>query len=331
MKKLILFLSLVQCSFLLSQVPTTNLIMEFKLDGNTLDNSGNGYHAQAINGPTYTDNRFGVPNKAIALDGINQYLDAGNNVDIGTDDFTIEAWVKVYSYDAAQSTFFHRIFGKGLSSFGTPAHNGFGLYIGNSNNTLVVRFSIGSGGTYYGVNHSNPPLNQWIHIVGVRQGIKLTLYIDNQLVGQEIIPANMNLSCNLNHSVGAVVRNTTGLIDSFLDGDVDVCRLYNRALNTQEIDSLYSDSSEVVLSLSDLNENSSEISLFPNPTENEFTVESKELIEKIKIYNLTGAIIYETKVNETSIKIPSDSFPSGSYLVTIYNAKGILRKKLIVQ
>lgn len=78
----------------------------------------------------------------------------------------------------------------------------------------------------------------------------------------------------------------------------------------------------------------------PNPVHrngNLFTtIEASTSFEaNLNIYNLTGQLIYQSTrhfaTGKTSINIPTETLPSGVYIVQLANDKGINNKKLIVQ
>ena len=71
--------------------------------------------------------------------------------------------------------------------------------------------------------------------------------------------------------------------------------------------------------------------LFPNPFQEELQIASKELsITQIQLYDLTGKLIQEEKVNnQNSFTLKTNSLPSGSYLITIFSDKGKETHKVI--
>ena len=69
------------------------------------------------------------------------------------------------------------------------------------------------------------------------------------------------------------------------------------------------------------------ISLYPNPTSNSFSIESKFQIEKISIYNLQGKMI---KLFEAPLELYSiEALTSGIYFVNIQSENGKITKKII--
>ncbi len=72
------------------------------------------------------------------------------------------------------------------------------------------------------------------------------------------------------------------------------------------------------------------ISLYPNPTSNELTIESPLQISSVQISDITGRIIFTSQPNSTIIKENTDLFSTGCYLLsaTIENGTIITLKFL---
>jgi hypothetical protein len=67
-----------------------------------------------------------------------------------------------------------------------------------------------------------------------------------------------------------------------------------------------------------INENEkNSISLYPNPVNNELTINNSEIIKSVKIYSLLGSLINEVKLNSTSTKLNLTNFEKGMYLLHI--------------
>ena len=131
----------------------------------TADASGNGNDG-ALNAPTWDSGKFGG---ALSFDGVDDFVDCGNSstLDFGTGDFTISAWIK--TTDRAGET----IFGNGGDDGGGIRYR---LYIeGDPGVKILVDDNS---------NKRDPEGNvavvdgQWHHLVGMRNGSTLRVYID---------------------------------------------------------------------------------------------------------------------------------------------------------
>lgn len=79
----------------------------------------------------------------------------------------------------------------------------------------------------------------------------------------------------------------------------------------------------------------SDISLYPNPTNNIVKIKYGQVVGMIEIYSMLGVKLYENKFNnsEVIIDIENVAKKSGHYLLKIYDEKGIIvgNKKIIYQ
>jgi len=70
--------------------------------------------------------------------------------------------------------------------------------------------------------------------------------------------------------------------------------------------------------------------IYPNPNTGTFTVESKELIKTIKIYNSMGQLRETKQVGSSSTQIDIQPI-AGIYFVSIETEKGIIVEKVLIQ
>jgi poly(3-hydroxybutyrate) depolymerase len=70
---------------------------------------------------------------------------------------------------------------------------------------------------------------------------------------------------------------------------------------------------------------------YPNPAQNELTIQSEELIEKIEIYNLIGQgmLSIDCMLMETTIDL--SNLASGSYFIRLVNANGAVSKSELIE
>ena len=67
--------------------------------------------------------------------------------------------------------------------------------------------------------------------------------------------------------------------------------------------------------------------VYPNPTSNNFTLESEEQLDWIKIYDLTGKLIYTNNAPQFSNEIPLDQ--AGVYIVQVGGKNSISIQKMV--
>ena len=71
--------------------------------------------------------------------------------------------------------------------------------------------------------------------------------------------------------------------------------------------------------------------VFPNPANENITVQSSFKIQGIEIFNEQGQKVLETKPNAYNTTIDVSSYPKGTYIVKIITKSGTANKKIIVQ
>lgn len=73
----------------------------------------------------------------------------------------------------------------------------------------------------------------------------------------------------------------------------------------------------------------SQTTIYPNPVVNDVHITSKNTIEEIRIYNMTGEEVLKNNSNATAVQLNVSKLPSGVYVVVIKTSKGVETKKLV--
>ncbi len=197
------------------------------------DRSGNNNTGTLTNGPQPVAGKIG---QGLSFDGTDDYVTVpnSNTFDFGTGPFTFSAWAKTTS--TAYSMLFLRYNSSGgggqiFMSFsrGGGADTGkVELYTWNSTQEEVYRKSSGT------INDG-----QWHHVVGVRDGGTITIYVDGAVnQGTQTGSATINASSDGTFGIG-YNSNEGGAPGGYFDGSLDDVRVYNRALSISEIKQLY--------------------------------------------------------------------------------------------
>ena len=189
------------------------------------DSSGNNNTGTLVNGPIWTTGKIG---QALNFDGVNDYVevrDAGVSIPslaFGTGPFSVSFWIKVTSPED-----FDILIG---------ARRNYGWQL--QDRATFLRFFINdSVGSDTIDSTINPFDNAWHHIVGLRDGTNLRLYIDS--IAQTPVADTLR---NTDEAPLPGLRFGAGgavFADSFHGGLIDEVRIYNRALTTDEIKRLY--------------------------------------------------------------------------------------------
>ncbi len=195
------------------------------------DSSGNGYAATMENGATFVP---GIRGNAAALNvasdaasnSADQYVSLPPGIVAGLTTFSISLW---FNLNVAG-------FGYRLFDFGT----GTTTYMFATPNGYALRYDI----TTQGVNGEEGvdpgsflPVSSWQHLAVTQDGTTVTLYLNGAQIAQ-------NTAVALNPSnLGSTTQNWIGRSqyagDSYLDGEIDEFRIYDRALRADEVLELY--------------------------------------------------------------------------------------------
>ena len=203
------------------------LVIQYSMEGNLQDGSGNGNDGTPMGDPTYADGPAGY-GQVLNMDGTNDYVDLPIGSLIGTwRDVTIA--VRVNQTDV--SRLWQRVFDIGTGAtvymFLTP----------NNSFTGTVRFAIttAGGGANESLVTAPAPLSPGWHHLAVTIDIAaetIQLYVDGDMVASApttTLPADL----------GATTQNWLGRsqyeADPYFMGMLDEFRIYNRALSTSEV------------------------------------------------------------------------------------------------
>ena len=173
------FFLMVICIFVVMHSNAQILQSQHNFDNDALDAIGN-HHGTLVNGPTYTTDRFGNPNSAIQLDGINDYVDFANGLTLQGNTYTYDVWVKPYS-NAGGGT------AKCLLSIGGTG----GDQTMNNANAAGIGWNAGGyvnpSGSYAIYSGVMPTINQWYHVTSIRDVTSHMLYVNGVLVASTAV------------------------------------------------------------------------------------------------------------------------------------------------
>jgi hypothetical protein len=214
----------------------SGLVGYWKFDegsGTTACDSSVNNNTGTLNGPSWVDGKYG---KALAFDGIDDYVGIPTLLSLSPTSLTVTAWIKS-PFNHAGYIFYHGDNGEFL------LHNGERLRDGPVSGRFpdLASFSVKIQGTWYDVY--SPPLtpNAWHHITGVWiKGVSLKIYVDGALAGENTAIPDYYLfdpGSSYSPSMGVYCRGVEQ--DTFFEGLIDEVRIYNRTLNAEEILAYY--------------------------------------------------------------------------------------------
>ncbi|MFY0687681.1 MAG: VCBS repeat-containing protein [Cyclobacteriaceae bacterium] len=201
----------------------SGLVAFYPFNGDANDSTEYANHGAETGGIALATDRFGASNSAYDFNGTDAYLDMGNVNDFTTENFTISAWINRDEGGISNS----RIVAKGA---GNDDLAGYALY--GSDTQVYFAISKGDGSTRPfatgDINHS-----VWNHLVGVKDGNGLKLYVNGVLADSV-----EGLTESITNSSKLLIGENDGQSTLF-PGLIDDIRIYDRALNADEVVLLY--------------------------------------------------------------------------------------------
>lgn len=279
-------------------VPTTGLVGWYPFTGNANDvvGSNNGMSM----GATLTTDRFGNADCAYSFDGTSDYIWVPG-APFTTYPFTISAWV--YIEDISKSYIV------GLGEIGSiPSDK---LYFSSSNDGL----KIGSDGAYYYLSDSAyTNINTWINIAVTFDvtgplfyvnGVKYNLLYSVYDIINDPFPLN-NTGFNIGKHTG------TGS-SKYMKGKIDDLGFWNRALDTTEIQALFT-----MVGVEEIS-NSMKVSVYPNPAADFITISSTQSLseQEYKIFDPSGKVLKSGVLQSNENQIDISNFSNGLYLLFV--------------
>ncbi len=182
------------------------------------DVTGNGHDGTLIGDPQWTDGKFGG---AIDFDQAGDEVNVPFNADLNSDTFTVSAWANV-----ADGSGGHRSVVSCRDDF---PQRGYIFYALPDNKWAYI---IGKGAGWDHIIGPDVNLGEWDHIAGVYADGKMAFYVNGELAGEKDAEISLNTAQELLIGAGANERNTH---DYLYKGKIDDVRVYNRALNADDI------------------------------------------------------------------------------------------------
>jgi hypothetical protein len=315
-----------------SYVPTDGLVGWWPFNGNANDESGNGNNGTVI-GATLTEDRFGNANAAYGFDGIDDLIEIGSAVgDFGISDFTISCWV----HDTSESNSGVLVAKRGAFGWG----NFYELSWDNAPVMEICQENSPTNYNYY-INEGSF-LNSWNHVVMVRSGQEVRLYLNCELI-VAVPTANIQNIDNQDLLAFGGRYNTdfSPSLAELFKGEIDDVGLWERALSDTEILGFcdanlcyeyITVTDTLIINLGPTGFNpvtySNTILMYPNPSNDQLTIDYGDYATlagyTLKIFNSIGQEIHSANINQQQEVLPLGTWGgAGNYQVVIYNAQGV--------
>ena len=221
--------------------PTDGLVAWYPFNGNAQDESGNGHHG-TVKGATLCKDRKGSNESAYNFDGVNDYIDLGNSPKLNPrNQMTITSWImlpkkmraKKGNYLVKSEPIVERYEPNvGRRSYWTAIYAG-----GYPRAYFYQDGGEPEGGRGIGSKSNPEPLN-------LKQDYFLAVSFDHARWGYLFLDGEIISDFRYGDSIQQTKESTTigGYINTkckYFTGVIDDVRLYERALNTNDIKSLH--------------------------------------------------------------------------------------------
>jgi len=159
--------------------------------------------------------------KAFMFNGVDQYI-LFPKINLGTSNFTYSFWAKHTSITTNNTYFENGLYTDGM------------LFRQSSSTLLDVYadYAASSWTTTFGFT---PTIGVWYHLIAMRENGFFKLIINGSQVGSSVAMSTPNIRPSGSHSIGMSNHSTP----QKLIGSIADFRIYNRALDTKEISTLY--------------------------------------------------------------------------------------------
>jgi hypothetical protein len=319
---LIIGLALFVCNYGSSQDISNGLIAEYNFNSTTSDSSGNGFDA-INNGALFTEDRLGNANAAILFDGINDFLELPNLLELKPElPVSFSFWIRYDSPSSSHRDVFNTSFEEDRNT---------GIYFNSQMSTGKFAVNFGDGGFNYTASSrrtyvANPVIEtgEWVHIaVVIASSTEMKIYIDCLENGGDY--SGNGGALVYSDTPGNIGRHDRdlGAPANYFKGAIDDFRYWNRDLLVSEINILCDN-----LDVTSFNFKNDAVTIYPNPSKGVFNFDTGTMfVQKIIIYNTLGQQVFE---NKYTTQVDLSFMAKGIYYVSFINDISIVNKKIII-
>lgn len=280
-----------------------SIVAQYDFSGNANDLSGNNNHGVVVNA-TLCEDRFGTPASAYAFDGNSSYITISHYADFnfGEDDFAVSFWMKTNS-DSPKGMMFQK---GSRSSSQAPQ---FWIRTNDNINNNAIAFLTSNAvppSPYAGCDTVYVIDNQWHHIVAQRSQKFLEIHVDCELVA-----TNYDIFRDVNDDIGVIIgaqhpHPGSSSISNYFEGALDDFRIFNEALNYNEVQGLCT---EQPLTYNEKNKTNT-FKAFPNPTRGK--VRFSKTYQSVIVYNNQGV---KLRSFNNCASVDLSTLPNGMYII----------------
>lgn len=247
-------------------IPEDGLVAYYPFNGNANDESGNGNNGilSGSNVPVLTDDRYGISNNAYEFGGYYNYnwIRVPNSESLMFDkEMTMSFWIQQSEFAGMNGWMNYSTTDPGFAAICKAGDGNAtypGLYImtgiGGNGEGIHVSTNNSNGNAHYQSNHNHNinfdkpdyQLGDWLHITLVVDNTDKILYLDGVEVARDELNREADFTSMNGQDlyIGIMAGGNMTYSWSFgawypFYGKIDDIRIYNRALDEEEINALY--------------------------------------------------------------------------------------------
>ena len=292
-----------------------NIIAHYPFSGNANDISGHNLHGQTSGGAQFTADFWGNPNSALHLDGIN------DNVTVPSNDLlnfqqaiTVSYWFK------PQLLPDHEIF---LLSHGSW-QNRWKVSITPDKK---IRWTVNTLSTVADLDSDlSVAVDSVYHLAVTYDGSLMALYLNGQLRSYKPLTGLIRTAA-IPFLVGQILPGT---FDFNFKGTIDEVKIYDYALDPEEVADLYGNVPTAVTNLFGAAGN---LLVSPNPVADKLTVQWPGLSGaggEISVYDYQGRLMeMKPAAQNSALEFYTKNWPAGLYLAVFKSAGGLATARFV--
>jgi hypothetical protein len=315
-----------------SYVPTDGLVGWWPFNGNANDESGNGNNG-TLNEATLTTDRFGIANAAYSFNGTSSYINVGNATLLKRyqNDFSISAWVRPSAFST--------LYSQALVSNRTVDNKGSMLAIGGTYNNIQGKptLVVNGGASSSSVSAINIlALAAWSHVTVTYQfagsnNNVVELYVDGALVGSGLVDNTLDPGTQLTYFGYESYSNPN--TSHYYNGLLDDIGIWNRMLNADEIQSLYTGGA--TQTNTHINRTPEGVLVYPNPNCGQFTLQLElQGLVHLRMVDVRGALVHNEAFQafgaRTIRSMDLSRLTPGIYTLHIQDAGGSSQQQVVI-
>jgi hypothetical protein len=196
---------------------TEGLVAYYPLEGDALDASDNMLDGVIMGDPNFVE---GVAGMAMDLDGVDDYVDCGNDPIIDAiSEISVSAWLNIRAINTAwQAAVVKGENAWRLGNVNLDPRFHFGITIWNAPDTASVDGAIEVG------------FDEWHHVTGTFDGANISVYLDGVLDTSAPTTEPIGIS-----ATNVFIGDNSESPGRYWDGLIDEVMIYQRALTEEEI------------------------------------------------------------------------------------------------